>query len=119
MTVSAPMKDQVQEQALDDEILSGGESVYVAPPWKLMWWRFRKHKMAMVSAVILLAFYFTAAFCEFVAPYDQTSRSSSTSIRQPQESICATQRDDSVRLSSTRRRAALILLRRSLPMSRT
>jgi peptide/nickel transport system permease protein len=70
MTVSAPMKDQVQEQALDDEILSGGESVYVAPPWKLMWWRFRKHKMAMVSAVILLAFYFTAAFCEFVAPYD-------------------------------------------------
>ncbi len=70
MTVSSPAKDQVQEQALDDEILSGGESVYVAPPWKLMWWRFRKHKMAMISATILILFYFTAAFCEFVAPYD-------------------------------------------------
>jgi peptide/nickel transport system permease protein len=70
MTVSASMNDQVPEQALDDEIQGGGESVYVAPPWKLMWWRFRKHKMAMISAVILIAFYFTAAFCEFVAPYD-------------------------------------------------
>ncbi len=65
-----PTPDQVESQALDDEILSGGENVYVAPPWKLMWWRFRKHKMAMVSAVILILFYFTAIFCEFVAPYD-------------------------------------------------
>jgi peptide/nickel transport system permease protein len=70
MTVSAPTKDQYQEPALEEEILTGGENVYVAPPWKLMWWRFRKHKMAMVSAVILILAYFTAAFCEFVAPYD-------------------------------------------------
>jgi len=64
------IKDQVESQALDDEIASGGEDVYVAPPWKLMWWRFRKHKMAMISAVILILAYLTAAFCEFVAPYD-------------------------------------------------
>ncbi|MBM4460699.1 MAG: ABC transporter permease [Chloroflexi bacterium] len=50
--------------------MTSGENVYVAPPWKLMWWRFRRHKMAMVSAVVLIVFYFTAAFCEFVAPYD-------------------------------------------------
>jgi len=34
-----------------------------------MWWRFRKHKLAMVSAVILILFYFSAVFSEFVAPY--------------------------------------------------
>ncbi len=56
--------------AVEEELESGGEKVYVAPPWKLMWWKFRKHKMAMVSAVVLTLFYFTAAFCEFVAPYD-------------------------------------------------
>jgi peptide/nickel transport system permease protein len=70
MAVSAPTKDQVEGQVSGDEILSGGESVYVAPPWKLMWWRFRKHKMAMISSVILIAFYFTAVFAEFVGPYD-------------------------------------------------
>ena len=46
------------------------EAVYVAPPWKLMWWRFRKHKMALICTVVLAILYFVALFCEFVAPYD-------------------------------------------------
>ena len=70
MTATAPTKDQVEGEVAGDETLSGGENVFVAPPWKLMWWRFRKHKMAMISAVVLIGFYFTAVFCEFVAPYD-------------------------------------------------
>ena len=70
MTLSAPTQDQIEDQASEEEILRAGESVYVAPPWKLMWWRFRKHKMAMVSAAVLIVFYFVAVFCEFVAPYD-------------------------------------------------
>ncbi|MGC9468928.1 MAG: ABC transporter permease [Anaerolineae bacterium] len=47
-----------------------GERLYVASQWQLMWWKFRKHKMAMVSGVILIVFYLIAIFCEFVAPYD-------------------------------------------------
>jgi peptide/nickel transport system permease protein len=35
-----------------------------------MWWRFRKHKVALVSAVILILFYLLAIFCEFFAPCD-------------------------------------------------
>ena len=62
--------DQAQGPVVEEEIESEGEKVYVAPPWKLMWWKFRKHKMAMVSTAILLVFYFIAAFCEFVAPYE-------------------------------------------------
>ena len=54
----------------EEEIASGGEKVYVAPPWKLMWWRFRKHKMAMVCSAVLIVLYFVAIFSEFVAPYD-------------------------------------------------
>ena len=45
------------------------EQVYVAPQWKLMYWKFRKHRMAVISVFVLLFFYFAAAFCEFVAPY--------------------------------------------------
>ncbi len=29
------------------------ESFYVAPNWKLVWWRFKKHRLAVVSAVVL------------------------------------------------------------------
>jgi peptide/nickel transport system permease protein len=46
------------------------EKIYVAPPWLLMWWKFRKHKMALISGIIVILLYVTAAFCEFVAPYD-------------------------------------------------
>ncbi len=66
MTVS----DQAQGPVVEEEVVSGGEEVYVAPPWKLMWWRFRKHKMAVISTIVLILFYFVAAFCEFVAPYN-------------------------------------------------
>ncbi len=54
----------------EDDLQKAGEKTYVAPPWKLMWWRFRKHKLALFSTVVLIVFYFVAIFCEFVAPYD-------------------------------------------------
>jgi len=46
------------------------ERIFVATQWQLMWWKFRKHRMAMISAVVIIVFYFIAIFCEFVAPYD-------------------------------------------------
>lgn len=55
---------EVLEEATNEE------KVYVASYLQLMWWRFLKHRMAVISAVIVLLLYFIAAFAEFVAPYD-------------------------------------------------
>ncbi len=33
------------------------ESFYRASSWRLMWWKFRRHKVAVAAAFILLAFY--------------------------------------------------------------
>jgi peptide/nickel transport system permease protein len=52
------------------EKAASAEQVYVAPQWKLMYWKFRKHRMAVVSLFVLVLFYLAAIFCEFVAPYD-------------------------------------------------
>jgi peptide/nickel transport system permease protein len=46
------------------------EQIYVAPQWKLMYWKFRKHRMAVVSLFVLTIFYLVAALCEVVAPYN-------------------------------------------------
>jgi len=46
------------------------ERIFVATQWQLIWWKFRKHKMAMVSGVIIILFYLVAIFAEFVGPYD-------------------------------------------------
>jgi peptide/nickel transport system permease protein len=33
-----------------------------------MWWKFKKHKMAMAAAIILMLLYLAAIFCEFLSP---------------------------------------------------
>ncbi len=46
------------------------QRLYVASQWKLMYWRFFRHKLAIGGLVVLAMFYFIAIFVEFVAPYD-------------------------------------------------
>ena len=50
------------------------ERHYYAGQWRLMWWRFRRHRMALVSAFLLILLYVVAAFADFVAPYEATQR---------------------------------------------
>jgi peptide/nickel transport system permease protein len=52
-----------------DEGIKIEEKIAVATPGQLMWWKFRKHKMAVASSVVLIIIYLVAIFCEFVAPY--------------------------------------------------
>jgi peptide/nickel transport system permease protein len=53
---------------------NGGETrVDVASQWKLMWWRFRKHKLALISGVVVIFIYMVALFAEFLAPYSAVS----------------------------------------------
>ena len=46
------------------------ERVSVASQWQLMWWRFRKHKLAMVAAVIVILFYLGVILADFLAYAD-------------------------------------------------
>ena len=40
------------------------ERVSVASQWQLMWWRFRKHKLAMVGAAVVILFYVAVLFAD-------------------------------------------------------
>ena len=67
------------------ETVSGqGEKALVASQWKLMWWRFLKHKVALVSAVVILLFYLVGAFAEFVAVNDPQKQHADTAFLPPQ-----------------------------------
>ena len=46
------------------------ERVNVASQWQLMWWKFRKHRLAVVAAWVVLGLYLVAALAEPIAPYD-------------------------------------------------
>jgi peptide/nickel transport system permease protein len=64
--------EQMVTQATSD-FESEKSRVYVASQWQLMWWRFRKHKLALISVFVVLALYLTAMFAEFLAPYGANS----------------------------------------------
>ncbi len=47
---------------------------YRASQLQLMWWKFKKHKLALASAIFLGALYVMIAFVEFLAPYNLHTR---------------------------------------------
>ena len=50
------------------------EKVYFASQLRLMWWKFRRHKAALISGIFLLIIYVSILFCEFLAPYSLETR---------------------------------------------
>ena len=67
--------------------LSDAEAIglEVASQWKLMWWKFKRHRMAMIGGVIVLAYYIVALFAEFFAPVHVTTYSAEYHESPPQQ----------------------------------
>ncbi|MEM0908238.1 MAG: ABC transporter permease, partial [Pseudomonadota bacterium] len=60
------------------------ERYFQASQWRIIWWRFRRHKLAVWSAAILLLFYLCVPFAEMIAPYDPNERDSDHLYAPPQ-----------------------------------
>src|SRR5260370_41871611 len=65
-------------------ITEAEERVSVAPQWQLMWWRFRKHKLALVSTALVVLFYLVVAFADFLAYSDPSASEAQRSLIAPQ-----------------------------------
>jgi len=50
------------------------ERLFQASQWQLIWWKFRKHRLAMIGSAVIIFLYFLVLFCEFLSPYLTTSR---------------------------------------------
>jgi peptide/nickel transport system permease protein len=46
------------------------DAISVAPNWKLVWWRFKKHRLALVSGVVVLLIAIVATFPGFFSTQD-------------------------------------------------
>jgi peptide/nickel transport system permease protein len=58
-------------------------SVDVASPLKLMWWKFLEHRLAVISAIVLIIMYLIALFAPFIAPYHPTERNTMVQLAPP------------------------------------
>lgn len=50
------------------------EKYYLASQWKLMWWRFIRHRLALACGILLAAMYASILISEFMAPYALATR---------------------------------------------
>ena len=72
--------------------------VVVANQWQLIWWKFRKHRLAMIASVVTLLLYAVALFAEFIAPYSAQTYSASHTYVPPQSIHLFQQTDEGWRV---------------------
>jgi peptide/nickel transport system permease protein len=70
--------------AVTDQLERDEAKIYLAPQWKLVWWRFRRHRLAVAGLVIVILAYLGSATCEFWAPTGQDTVRASMSYAPPQ-----------------------------------
>ncbi|HEB79041.1 MAG TPA: ABC transporter permease [Rhodospirillales bacterium] len=61
------------------------ERYYMASQIRMMWWRFRRHKLAVAAAAVILLSYFSILFTEILAPYELHSRNTDYIYAPPQK----------------------------------
>jgi len=61
------------------------ERFYRASQWQIMWWKFRRHRIAVASAVILVLLYASTLVSEVLAPYNLHTRDTKHIYAPPQE----------------------------------
>ncbi|MBM3933833.1 MAG: ABC transporter permease [SAR202 cluster bacterium] len=66
------------------ENLKQEEKVSLASQWKLMWWKFRRHKLALISAFVILGFYLIAIFADFLSSANPRQSQASIAYMPPQ-----------------------------------
>ncbi|MEP3049625.1 MAG: ABC transporter permease [Roseibium sp.] len=62
--------------AVTEELTAEQEQFYQASQWQIMWWKFKRHKLAVWSGVILILFYLAVPFAEVIAPTTPSERDS-------------------------------------------
>jgi peptide/nickel transport system permease protein len=50
------------------------ERYYMASQWRMMWWRLKRHRLAVISGAVLAVMYLSVVISEIISPYNLHSR---------------------------------------------
>ncbi len=82
------MKHYVCDEPFDaqsiEKLTPEQEAVFLASQKKLMWWKFKRHKLAVICGAFLALMYLTTIFSEILAPYALETRNSKYIYAPPQ-----------------------------------
>ncbi len=78
--VSTEPFDPLSVEAMSPE----QERFYMASQWRMMWWKLRCHRLAVISGVIIIIMYASILMSEFIAPYELHTRDTGFIYAPPQ-----------------------------------
>ena len=67
-----------------EDMTAEQQRYYMASQWQMMWWKFRRHRLAVVSGAVLAVFYFSIVISEILAPYHLHTRDAKHIYAPPQ-----------------------------------
>ena len=70
--------------ALPSTSTADRQRIFVASQWQLTWWRFRKHRVAVASAIVVAGFYLVVPGADFLACSDPSASEAQRSLMPPQ-----------------------------------
>jgi peptide/nickel transport system permease protein len=78
--------DPARAPAREPGPAAGGreQRIFVASQWQLMWWRFRRHRVAVASAIVVAGFYLVVLGADFLAYADPNASEAQRSLMPPQ-----------------------------------
>lgn len=68
------VSDKVYEAGVIDAPDERATDYHRASQWRRMWWQFKQHKLALYSALFIIALYASIPVVEFLAPYSLPTR---------------------------------------------
>lgn len=69
------------DSAMSEEM----QRYYMASQWTMMWWKLRRHRLAVISAIVLAIFYLVCLVCEMIAPYALETRNNAYIFAAPMD----------------------------------
>lgn len=84
MNTSSDSADSERERPDSAAGAAAEDRVAVATQFQLMWWRFRRHRLAMIGGIVVLLFYTVVVFADFLAYASPQASEAERSLMPPQ-----------------------------------
>jgi peptide/nickel transport system permease protein len=72
------------ESEIAQELTPDQEKLYLASQWRMMWWRLRRHRVAVASGIVLILMYLSVLVSEAISPYNLHTRNTDFIYAPPQ-----------------------------------
>lgn len=78
------VRDEPFDPQEAEALTESQERYYLASHWRMIWWRLKRHRLAVASGTVLALMYFSILVAEFLAPYNLHSRHTDFIFAPPQ-----------------------------------